>query len=153
MTTYTLDTLPASGRLYAYVTGERITPESASEGMAEESGWVDWTYSGTTLQESRNDVRPLISVDVTELRHGRDYGHGLTDTPQEVRQEVLDAIRAVIGYADSSDQGTIYSADSTIWDYISGDTHTYAVHVFVKHNTARGYVESPVHIPATEINN
>lgn len=152
MATYTLTNLPANGTLYAYVTGDRVTPESASEGMAEELGYVDWDWSPTTLFESRNDVCPLVSVDVAELRHGRDYGNGLTDTPREVRQEILDAIRAVIGYADSSDYGTIYAADETIWDYSSPDTFTYAVHIFVKHYTAKGYVETPVHIPTADIN-
>lgn len=152
MATYTLTNLPANGTLYAYVTGDRVTPESASEGMAEESGWIDWDYSATTLHKSRNYVRPLISVDVAELRHGRDYGNGLADTPREVRQEILDAIRDVIGHADSSDCGTIYAADETIWDYSSPDTFTYAVHIFVKHYTAKGYVETPVHIPTADIN-
>lgn len=142
MTTYTLTNLPASGTLYVYVTGDRITAESASEGMADESGWVDWDYSATTLHESRNDVRPLVSVDVSELRHGRDYGNGLTDTPGEVRQEVRDAIYRVSSSWEG-EGGTYYVQDETIWDYSSPDTYMYAVHVFVKHNTAEGYVESP----------
>lgn len=143
MTTYTLTNLPASGTLYVFVTGDRVTPESASEGMVEESGWVDCDYSATTLFESRNDVRPLVSVDVAELSHGRDYGNGLTDTPEEVRQEVRDAIYRVSSSWEGED-GTYYAQDETVWDYSSPDTYMYAVHVFVKHNTAKGYVESPV---------
>lgn len=133
MATYTLKNLPTNGTLYVYVTGDRITPESASEGMAEELGWIDWNWSVTTLHDSRNDVRPLVSVDVADLD----------------ASEILDAIREVIGYADSSDNGTIYAADATIPHYASPDTFMYAVHVFVKH----GDEESPVHIPLDEINN
>lgn len=152
MATYTLDMLPASGRLYVYVTGDRYTPESISEGLSEENGWVDWHYNRTIFEESRNNVRPLISVDVSELMHGREYGNGISDTPEEVREEILNAIREVIGYADFSDNGTIYGANEDIWDYSSSDTYMYAVHVFVKHSTASGYVESPVDIPAYVIN-
>lgn len=133
MATYTLKNLPASGRLYVYVTGERHTPESLAHGDAEELGWIDWNYSDTALYDSRNDVRPLIAVDVADLD----------------RDEILDAIRDVIGYADSSESGTIYPADGSIPDYASPDTFTYAVHVFVKH----GDVESPVHIPLDQLNN
>ncbi len=153
MATYTLDNLPANGMLYAYVTGERHTPESLTFGDAEERGYVDWDYSSTTLFDSRNDVRPLIAVDAVDLLIGRLYSSGLYLTENEVRAEILDAIREVIGYADSSDDGTIYSADATIPDYSSPDTFTYAVHVFVKHYSDKGHVESPVHIPTDELNN
>jgi hypothetical protein len=152
MATYTLTNLPASGRLYVYVTGEQRTAESVSEGMADAHGWIDWDYSPTTLEESRNYVRPLVSVNVADIRYGRDYGNGLTDTPEEIREEILSAIREVIGYADFSENGTIYPADEIIWDYSSPYTYMYAVHVFVLHNTTRGYVESPVEIPTTDIN-
>lgn len=153
MAAYTLENLPANGTLYVYVTGERYTPESIAFGDAAERGYVDWSYSSTTLHESRNDVRPLIAVDAVDLRNGRFYSSGLYLTESEVRSEVLDDIREVIGHADSSENGTIYSADETIWDYASPDTFMYTAHVFVKHYTASGYVESPVHIPIDELNN
>lgn len=133
---YTLENLPANGTLYVYVTGERYTPESLAHGDAEESGWIDWSWSATTLHVLRTYVRPLIAVDVADIDRG----------------EILDAIRAVIGHADSSERGTIYATDATIPDYSLPDTFTYAVHVFVKRNTAKGYEESPVHIPLDEIN-
>lgn len=128
---YTLDTLPAYGHLYVYVTADRVTHESAAEGMAEESGWIDWNYSSRTIHSNRNDVRPLVSI------------------PLPITEDDREDIFSRIGEVSSSwegECGTYYASDSD-QDYATGDDYHYAVHIFVKHLTARGYVESPVALP------
>ena len=127
---YTLDNLPAHGHLYVFVTCDRVTDESAAEGEAEESGWIDWDWSSRTIFDSSNDVRPLVSIPLP-----------LTD---DDREDILSRIGEVSA-AWEGDDGTYYAADSDI-DYVTGDDYRYAVHVYVKHSTARGYVESPVSV-------
>lgn len=127
---YTLDNLPTYGHLYVFVTCDRVTHESASEGMAEESGWIDWNWSPRAIFENRNDAGPLVSIPLP-----------LTD---DDREDILSRIGEVSSSWEGDD-GTYYASDSDI-DYATGDDYRYAVHIFVKHLTARGYVESRVSV-------
>lgn len=151
--TFTLDTLPENGHVFAFVTGERINfTESPDEGVAER-GWINPGFSRTALFDSRNDVSPVWDAPVSSLVNGYEYAPGLSDSPEDVQAELIDAIRSWVGFADSSDDGTIYAADVVTHDYTVEDVYRYAVHVFVKFADEDGrYVERPVHVPLDLIN-
>jgi hypothetical protein len=141
MTVYTLDNLPEYGQFNVFITATRINFDESEDGNAE-NGWVDYPHSTTELWDNRNYVRPYISIPTREVRSGEEYG----------ADYILGEIAYVLGYVDSSDDGTIYAADAQTWDYRSADAFQYAMHAHVKHLTDAGYVESPVHIPADLIN-
>ena len=115
-------------RLYIYVTGERITPESSEFGDAEERGYVDWFASPTTFHDARNYVRPLFEAPYPLTQDDANEAHRL--------------ISEVVGDCPEGDTGTYYARDAVVWDYATGDHYTYAVHAFVKrYDGARGWVE------------
>lgn len=155
---FTLTNLP-KGRLYVFVTATRVNFNEAEDGVAE-TGWIDWSWSKTTLHESRNDVRPLWDDDTFKVLNGHEYSPGVNDTPEDVRADLLDNIRQVLGTVDSSERGTLHASDHQTWDYATADTFAYDVHVMVKHRAADPvtgqwvgeWTESPVHIPAEDVN-
>lgn len=158
---FTLTNLPP-GHLYVFVTATRVNFDEAEDGCAE-TGWVDWSFSKSTLFESRNHVRPLWDDDTFRVLNGETYKSVAGDsheTPEDVREDILRVIREVIGHADSSERGTIYAADHDTWDYTTADTFAYAVHVMVKHRAADPvtgsfngqWTETLVHIPAEDVN-
>ena len=130
------------GRVFAFMTGERVTPESAERGDFEESGWVDPSWSRRMLHESRNDVRPLMSED--------------TDS-EDLADAVTAALAELGAYADNGD-GTFYGQDSKS-DFTTGDDWTYAVHFTVKYRDPgrpdaepfAGYIERDWHPSETGI--
>lgn len=146
--TFTLDTLPEHGHVFAFVTGERINfTEAPDEGVAER-GWIDPLFSRTTLFDSRNDASAIWEGSTRVLIDGQG-----TMTVDETRADLIGMIREWVYFADSSDDGTIYAADVVTHDYTVEDTYRYAVHVFVKFADESGrYVERPVHIPLDLIN-
>lgn len=158
---FTLTNLP-SGHLYVFVTATRVNFDEAEDGCAE-TGWVDWSFSKTTLFESRNNVRPLWDDNTFRVLNGHTYATAagdLAESAEDVRADILDNIRQVVGHADSSERGTIYASDHETWDYTTNDTFAYVVHVMVKHRAADPvtgrwvgpWTESPVHIPAEDVN-
>ena len=136
------------GRVFAFMTGERVTPESAEHGDAEERGWISPDYSMTTFFDSRNDVAPVMSEPV--------YAD-MTDEEREILADaVADALERLGAYADNGD-GTFYGQDSRAewswaWDVPEGD-YTYAIHFVVKYRDPSrpdaepfaGYVERSWH--------
>lgn len=111
------------GRVFAFMTGERVTTESAKHGDAAEHGWVSPTYSRTTFFDSRNDVAPVMSED--------------TDS-DELADAVRDALDELGVYTDNGN-GTFYSADAIdYFDYYSPEgSYSYAIHFVVKYRTGR----------------
>lgn len=112
-------------KLYAFMTGEYVTDESAAEGEAAEMGWVDPSWSSQTFFDSRNDVRPVLD----------------TDTDDE---ELEDDVKSVLGklgaYEDNGD-GTFYSQQN----YHNKGWYTYAIHFFTKSYGPNGWQEKPWH--------
>jgi len=158
---FTLTNLPP-GKLYAFVTATRVNFDVAEDGVAG-TGWIDWSWSKTTLHESRNDVRPLWDGDTYRVLNGHTYqtaAGDMVETAEDVREEVLDNIRQVIGHAASSERGNIDASDHQEWDLTTSDRWAYCVHVMVKHraqdpvtgNWTGAWTESPVHIPAEDVN-
>lgn len=158
---FTLTNLP-KGQLYVFVTATRVNFDDAEDGCAE-TGWIDWSWSKTTLHESRNDVRPLWDDDTFRVLNGHTYESVAGDqveTAEEVREDILRNIREVVGHVDSSERGTLTASDHQEWDLATNDRWAYCVHVMVKHRAADpvtgqwvgAWTESPVHIPAEDVN-
>lgn len=89
-------------------TADRITEESAAEGMAAESGWIDPIRARDIMPE-REDVAP--------------YGF-------DSREEAVAWIPSVIGEVETSDEETFYAVDS-VQDKETGDYWRYAAHLSV----------------------
>lgn len=87
-------------------TADRITEESAAEGMAAESGWVD-PIRARDIQPNREDVAP--------------YGFGS-------REEAVEWIESVIGAIETGDYETYYAIDA-VQDMETGDYWKYAAHL------------------------
>lgn len=134
---YTLSNLPAHGVVSAFVTCERVTPESAESGDAAERGWVREVGS-REIYESRNDVPPAVFLDVYDLAYADDRA----DYRAEIR-----AVVESLGTYWHDGRGTYYSEGEEV-DWQSADIFTYAVHVHVKRFGPRGWVESPVDVMA-----
>jgi hypothetical protein len=112
--------------VFAHMTGERITAESAEFGDAAERGWVDPSWSRTVFHESRNDVRPIVSEDLDS---------------EDLADYVREAIEELGAYEDNGD-GTFYAADSDS-DYVTGDEFRYALHFTLKYRTNRSVPGMP----------
>lgn len=108
------------GRITAWMTGERITADSAVHSDVEERGWVDLSWSRRVFFDSRNDVEPLFSCD---------------ENDPELIEYVREALSTLGAYEDNGD-GTFYGVDSESC-YKTGDEFTYAVH-FVRKSGAEG---------------
>ena len=122
-------------KVYAYVTGERVTAESAEHGDAAERGWVDPTFSMREFFDNRNDARPVMDE---WMPHDN-----LPDVlrPAEPLEEIVaDALARYLGAWEDNGDGTFYGVDATE-DYSTGDTLTYAVHFTLKD----GSTERPWH--------
>ena len=87
-------------------TAERITEESAAEGMAAESGWID-PIRARDIQPNREDVAP--------------YGFG-------TRKDAVEWIESVIGAVETSDGESYYGIDAQ-QDMKTGDYWRYAAHL------------------------
>lgn len=128
--TYELDTLPAYGVLRVYVTADRVSPESASEGMPAESGWTS-AVGERTLYDARNYVTPVFEARVP-----------LSDDDRNELTRVV----GTLGAYGTDDGSTLYGEDAHE-NYETGDWYNYCLHAHVKHyDSARGYVEDDVSI-------
>lgn len=87
-------------------TADRITEESASEGMAAESGWID-PMRMKDIHPNREDVGV--------------YGFG-------TKAEALEWVETVIGSVETSDEESYYSIDAQ-QDMYTGDYWRYAAHI------------------------
>lgn len=118
-----------SDQIFAFVTCTRVRWEGEDSDPVEECGWVDVSWSPRQLEESRNYVRPFMSVKSD------------AETLQYEVECVLDWLDG--GYEDNGD-GTFYSRDSyqphdEPWSY------TYAVHFIRKYFGDKGWTESAWH--------
>lgn len=116
-------------RIFAYLTGERHTPESVEHGDAAERGWIDPWWSHNALFDSRNDVRPVVDV---------------WEDDEELGDLVADALD-LLGAWESSDGSTFYGIDPWDEDYRTGEHWQAALH-FVRKSydaTVGRYVEEP----------
>lgn len=128
--------LPANGIVRVYLTGDRVTPESAADGMPAEMGWVD-ARDMTCLYPSRNDVRPLWEYEVCDID---------AETLEELRDDIS---RALGSYVIEWGTGTAYGQDAATWDYTSDSVYLYAAHAHVKfYDGTRGWVEDEVDLSA-----
>lgn len=111
-------------KVFAFMTGERHTPESIEHGDAEERGWVDPRWSKRTFWESRNDVRPVMEE---WMPHDN-----LPDVlrPDDLGESVREALAELGAFTDNGD-GTFYAADAEE-DFETGNSYTYALHFVAK---------------------
>ncbi|MEV5068895.1 hypothetical protein MRBLMI12_000451 [Microbacterium sp. LMI12-1-1.1] len=149
----TLSALPLDGVIRVYVTGERVTHESAEHGDAAERGW-SMRIGSPDLYPSRNDVSPLFEA---RVRQGYMIETGWTladfDGPADATAGAADTLRDILAQLEggwhTDDGSTVYAADAVTLDYASDSVFTYAVHAHVKHYAAgRGWVEDHVNIAA-----
>lgn len=144
-----------SGRILAYVTCTRVKWEcqghvdddatlTSGAGVGEttycdggcvdypieEHGWVDVYYSPRYLDESRNDVRPLVS----EWEENR----------EELQAEITSALEWLEGGYEDNGDGTFYARESYSpmdepWRY------SYAIHFTRKFLGPNGFAEEKWH--------
>lgn len=88
-------------------TADVVTEESAAEGMAARSGWVDKAWSRTEVFENKEDVRVHLF---------------------DTREEAEEFIESEIGSADSYDGEDWYAADPHE-DYRTGESVHYCGHI------------------------
>lgn len=108
-------------RIFAFMTGNYVDPDSDVEADFDERGWIDPSWSTVTLFDNRNDVSPLLNMD--------------EDDPD--LQEYIDDITT--GYTNDGD-GTFYSVDST-QDMTTGWHWSYAIHFKRKFFGPKGWTE------------
>lgn len=89
----------------------------------EEHGWVDASWSKTTLWAARNDAGTLLS----------------TPEHDEYLMEYISDL--VYGYRDNGD-GTFYAEDPEV-DIETGDSWSYAIHFISKNYQTNGWGETP----------
>lgn len=104
-----------SGKVYAFMTATavEIRPDDENESI-ELNGWIDQDWSMVCLNDSRNDVQPLVNE------------------WQDDTEELTEAVRDVLGDGslwDDNGDGTFYSQQSRIED---GMEYTYAVHFHIR---------------------
>ena len=87
-------------------TADRITEESAAEGMAAESGWID-PIRARDIRPNREDVAP--------------YGFSS-------REEAVEWVESVIGAIETGNYVTYYGVDAQ-QDMETGDYWMYAAHL------------------------
>lgn len=104
-----------SGKVYAFMTATavEIRPDDENGGI-ELNGYIDQDWSMTTLNDSRNDVLPLVNE--------------WQDDTEALEESVRDVLGDGSLWEDNGD-GTFYSKDSRTED---GMDYTYAVHFHVK---------------------
>lgn len=140
-------TLRLHDAIRVYATVDRITPESAEFGDAEERGWVN-SLDSSDIYESRNDVKPIFEAYVTGVTPSGTniwsdtlYGVDL-DTSDELHEEFRELVQNFGADFMSDADSTLYAADTVVYDYTTADEYAYAIHAHVKRFTATaGYAE------------
>jgi hypothetical protein len=108
-------------------------PESDTvrlEDPLEEGGWVDTRWSMRVFHDSRNDVRPVVDVDLSDR--------------ETLQDEISDAMQYLPGGPEDNGDGTFYSADSD-QPYDDPWNYSYALHFVRKYLGSKGWVEEPWH--------
>lgn len=110
-----------SAYIHAFMTGEKVTEESAEHADFADHGYVDPNWSMTDFQD-RNNAGTLFSAP--------------EDDP-DLADYVREALSNVFPYADNGD-GSFYGQSETTDD--EGSSYTYAVHFIRKrYDGALGY--------------
>lgn len=116
------------GYLHVFMTGERVSVESAASGDFVEAGYVDPAWSWRVFQD-RNNAGTVLSVSMSD-----------PDRDELVR----DVVDRLLGTYDDNGDGTLYGIAGED-DYATGDHYSYAlhfVHKFYGAGQAR-YIERP----------
>jgi len=111
---------------YRWVNDEDGFPIEEPE---EQHGWVDWGWNSRLVHDSRNDVRPYVSLD--------------EDDP-DLYDEIRDAFQQLPGGPQADGfRGTYYAADTD--SPFDGDdwNYSYALHFSCKYLGLNGWVEEP----------
>lgn len=114
------------GQIFAFITATAVSLEDDENSRRERNGWID-REDMTELEESRNYVRPLISVDESDA--------------ETLAEEIRDVLGDGSLYEDNGD-GTYYGITENVHD---GWSFTYAVHFKRKYLGSAGYVEVAWH--------
>jgi hypothetical protein len=122
-----------SGHIFAFITCTRVMWPEGSEDPIEEHGWIDRRWSTTTLYDNRNDVGPVVDVD-------------LSDT-ETLGEEVRDALGWLEGGYNDNGDGTFYAADS-YQPYEEPWNYSYALHFVRKFYGPKGWTEEAWTPPA-----
>lgn len=130
-------------RIFAFVTCTRVDWECDEDGLPvgdpiEQDGWIDWRWSARELFESRNDVNPMVSFNLSDLTS--DFGAVRESAEEEVRNALafLDG-----GWEDNGD-GTFYALDN-YRPYDEGASYGYALHFVRKFLGPKGWTEEAWH--------
>lgn len=109
------------GHIFAFMTGTHTVHNGPdSDDYTEEHGWIDLSWSRTVLYDSRNDVRPLLSM---------------WEDDETLAEEIQDVI---IGFESNGD-GTFYSVQD---DQPNPDeSWSYAIHFKRKYQDSTGWTE------------
>lgn len=99
----------------------------------EEDGWIDRRWSVTTLYDNRNDVSPVVDVDLSDA--------------EELGDQVRDALEWLEGGYDDNGDGTFYAADS-YRPYDEPWSYSYALHFVRKFYGPNGFTEEAWTPPA-----
>lgn len=120
--------MTTEGYLHVFMTGERVSVESAVTGDYVEAGYVDPDWSWHVFQD-RNNAGTVLSVPMSH-----------PDRDELVR-DVVD--RLLGAYADNGD-GTLYGIAGED-DYATGDHYSYALHFVHKFygGGREAYIERP----------
>lgn len=128
-----------NGHIFAFITCTRVNWEcgvlacdhyGCMDYPNEERGWIDRRWSKTQLFDNRNDVSPVVDVDLSD--------------PDSLQDEITDALSWLEGGYEDNGDGSFYARDSykpytEAWDY------SYVLHFTRKYYGANGYVEEPWH--------
>lgn len=125
----------STGHIFGHLTCTRVRWEQDEEGNTyedpvEEHGWIDRSWSPYVLHDNRNDVHPVVDVDVSDTST-------LTD-------EVWDALNWLEGGYEDNRNGTFYASES-YQPYTEEWSYHYALHFTRKFLGPKGWTEEPWH--------
>ena len=95
-------------KIQAFVSVSTVHPN----GM-EEDGWIDWGWSSTMLHKERDDVDPVLSIDI--------------ENTTALADEIPDILSEVVGVYYNNGSGTFYAEDAYV-DMRTGVSYMYAIH-------------------------
>lgn len=126
------------GHIFAHITCTRVKWECEDESCehsgcvdypTEEHGWIDRSWSSTTLHDSRNDVRPVVDDD---------------EQSEDLAEDVRDALGWLEGGYEDNGDGIFYSRDS-YQPYTEPWHYSYAIHFVRKFYGPKGWTEERWH--------
>jgi len=113
------------GNIFAFMTADAVDHHGEDD-YTERHGWIDPSWSRTTLFESRNDVEPLLNM-------------------SEQDPELWERVRDIVdSHAEDNGDGTFYGVDEC-QDFATGTVWTYAIHFKRKFYGTTGWTEEAWH--------